>query len=428
MSFKSKRKSKKVYSRKNKKTSRRRNKYLRRNNKRITRKMGGAGKRKKVFIQVVSPLNNNKQQQIPLIDAEFYINGGDYLFSQEYKQFFDAYNQIPPEQQLEVASKINNFKDDITNRMGAVRCEAGIYTFLELPKYTDTEVLSTYLNHLLKFVIVKGMDGIYRILLAYASMLNFDYTEYHIKKWLDQNIDHTGNIIYSIRQTPKNVELITQEIIKNIERSYSNRLVNGNLLLTKSFRPDVYDEIINEYFSKIHPHINKNNTVFLLPSYEISHSCIANNFRDVQLQMSTDEGIERPLIYGGFEGVFYKNDENNRLYFVIANLSGHFKTPKERMNSLLKPLLEEYGYIGEIIDDPPPPTPPSSQDSDSSDAPREEYRRFITNDPDITTFENALARLNAANITPVKGQINPSYSQELEMNTGPPTTTKKLKI
>ena len=272
------------------------------------------------------------------------------------------------------------------------------------------------------------MDGIYRILLAYASMLNFDYTEYHIKKWLDQNIDHTGNIIYSIRQTPKNVELITQEIIKNIERSYSNRLVNGNLLLTKSFRPDVYDEIINEYFSKIHPHINKNNTVFLLPSYEISHSCIANNFRDVQLQMSTDEGIERPLIYGGFEGVFYKNDENDQLYFVIANLSGHFKTPKERMNSLLKPLLEEYGYIGEIIDDPPPPTPPSSQDSDSSDAPREEYRRFITNDPDITTFENALARLNAANITPVKGQINPSYSQELEMNTGPPTTTKKLKI
>jgi hypothetical protein len=86
--------------------------------------------------------------------------------------------------------------------------------------------------------------------------------------------------------------------------------------------------------------------------------------------------------------------------------------------SFVKEVLDAYyGYINiRIIEDPLPPSPPSSIDSDSSDTgPREEWRRFITNDPRITSFQDALQKLNSADQTPVNDPSTHivSFSQEV---------------
>jgi hypothetical protein len=83
-------------------------------------------------------------------------------------------------------------------------------------------------------------------------------------------------------------------------------------------------------------------------------------------------------------------------------------------------LKYNYGYnedeIRELFPDAPPQPQAQASDSDSDgsddDSQRPDFRRFLTNDPDIQTFAKALIRLNQADITPRQGPVYPSYSQE----------------
>ena len=344
-------------------------------------------------------LKNGKRQGFD----EFCINGPDYLYNEDYKKLSEYYSTLSKKSPVKKQIKDLLDPEKINNRSGKLRCETGFYVFEELQGTVSPEKI----DKLLKFVIVK-MEGTenYMILWSYANMLNYDYADEYFKKW----IDYTPSSEISIRSSPKEVVLITREIIKIIEQMYGRLLVNNNLLLTKSYASDTYNRIINEFFSR--EGNDMANTVFICPIYEIPHSAIANHYEGVELEKTRDTG--EIAIYAGLEGVFYHHDPHDTLYFVIGNLSGHYKTPKSRME-FVKEILEQYGYANiRIIEDPLPPSNPSSMESDDSDVPREEYRRFITNDNNITTFEAALARLNEANTDPVQVPVMPAYSQETD--------------
>jgi len=340
-------------------------------------------------------------------NPQFCVIGADYLFSQDYKDIVDYYQKLSrgSKEKKPLKDLFDSF--EIENRAGKVRCESGYYTFSELPSPTEQSLT----DKLLKFVVVENNETHEAMVLqSYANMLNYDYAEEFFKKW----IDRSSSKIF-IRKKPKIVVLLTREKISEIEGDsrFTSRLVNGNLLLTKSYYPQTYDAIIYEFF--FGKRFDMANTVVVCPTYEIPHSAIAANYNG-EKELKTSEDGREVAVYAGLEGVFYHGDPNNTLYFVIGNLSGHYKTPKSRME-FVKTVLEQYGYTNiRIIEDPSPPSPPSSIDSDDSDAPREEYRRFITNDPRITNFEEALARLNAADTTPVQVPVMQGFSQEEEMD------------
>jgi tetratricopeptide (TPR) repeat protein len=353
----------------------------------------------------ISRLPNRKREQN--ID-QFCVNGPDYLHNQEYQDIQEYYSKLDPnsKEKTRVKQLLNQGK--IESRTGKIRCKEGFYVFEEIPGFRNI----TTLNKLLKFVIVKrnslndSLDD-YMILWSYANMLNYDYADEYFKKWIDYGSSKKKN---TVRTEPKDVVLITKEIIKEIEDLYGSELVNKNLLLTKSYNPDKYDGIVYSYFSN--KGYDMENTVFICPIYEIPHSAIANHYVGFDLKKINHE----IAVYAGLEGIFYRNQDET-LCFVIGNLSGHYKTPKSRMEFVME-ILQQYDFENiRIIADPNPPSPPSSLDTDdSSNAPREEYRRFMTNDPYITNFEEALGRLNAADITPVvsAAAVHKGLSQEME--------------
>jgi hypothetical protein len=372
------------------------------------RKKGGmfSEKRQKISHQpsmVLAPLPNTRQRFIPL-DSILHVDGADYELNPLYQSLIDQMKIEPDHTKSE---RFKEIKEEIDRRAGLLRDENGIFVTHDLPKKNENFNILT--DKLLKFVVVYNIETQkHMILWSYATIKNFNYANDFLIKWIDY--DSNGRLF--IRETPKKVRLLTREIITEIESdpTFSSRLVNRNLLLTKSFNPKTYDEIINEYFSERY---NMANTVVVCPIYEMPHSGIANHYTHKDKLLMSAEGIPRAQIFAGLEGVFYHGDPDNTLYFVIGNLSGHYKTPKSLMESV-KQILDQYGYIdSRIIEDPLPPSPPSSIDSDDSDAPREEYRRFITNDPRITTFQEALTRLNAADVTPVEVLTSPSFSQEI---------------
>ena len=340
--------------------------------------------------RILTNLANNQHREI---QSSSCVNGPDYFKLPGYCEFLAYIESLPVEEKEEAKTIVA----EVNKRRGLLRGENGYNVFKELLR---AEYLVIQPDKLIKMVIV-NVGGSYMILWSYANMLNYNYAEDYFKKWVTKKDDGT----FTIRSVPKEVVLITRKIIEDIEKDprFIRLLVSKNLLLTRSYDLKNYDTIINLYFSTLR--YDMANTVFICPIYEIPHSAIANNFNGRQLQMS-EEFIRRPLIYAGLEGVFYMKDGDETMYFVIANLSGHYKTPKDRMEFVAWVLNTYYGYR-EItyIPDPPPPDPSSSFDSDSSDSsdagPREEWRRFITNDPAITTFEQALQKLNSADSTPV---------------------------
>jgi hypothetical protein len=296
-----------------------------------------------------------------------------------------------------------------------VRSLGGQYKFSELPRF-DAIPFGIDFKRLVKFVIVKTdqrdqRDQRYMILWGYANMEHTYYAEDYFKKWVDFK-----NGIFTMRPKPKTVIPITSDIIAEIEGILkgTGRLTNNNLLLTKSYNPGRYDIIIKEYLIKTG--YDPNNTVDISSMYEIPHSAIANNYRGVPLQMS-GEIIGRPLIYAGLEGVF--QNINGSICFIICNLSGHYKTPKDRME-FVRDILETYGYPNIVILDPSPPSsaPSSASSSQSSDSssvsdsePREDYRRIATNCPGLT-FEEAIDMLTRANQTSIVGSQVNLLSQE----------------
>ena len=311
-----------------------------------------------------------------------------------------------------------NIEKMIRQRLGQVRCEAGPYRIFEFPRYKESSLLEQ--NIRLKFVVVKDEQNKFMILMSYANMPNINYVEENLLKWTDKTPD--GSIIPRTNvQGPKKVIEITSDIIKDIEKFCRENGISlrwDSLLMTKSMNSDSYNNIIQQYFREQMTPYKLQNTVFIMRIDEISHSALANNFRE---PIQKDEnGIH--LVYLGCEGVIYY--KNGKLYFIICNLSGHFKTPAEKMAYLRLILKYNYGYnedeIRELSPDPPPQPQPQAQASDSDsdgsdddDSQRPDFRRFLTNDPAIQTFAEAIIHLNQADITPRQGPVHTPYSQDI---------------
>jgi hypothetical protein len=352
--------------------------------------------------EVVEPLPNRRR--FISLDSILYVDGADFESNPLYS---DLTRQMSLEKDPEKLEKFKQIITDVNLRAGLLRNENGIFVSHDLPKSNEKfDILM--INKLLKFVVVINNETQkYMILWIYARTKNFNYVNDYLIKWIDRNMD-SGELY--IRETAKEVVLITPEIISEIEENpdFAPSLVNGNLLLTRSFKPETYDAIIYEYFSRSGNDMT--NIVAACPIYEMPHSGIATHY-PYKGKLKTTEDRSDIAVLAGLEGVFYYNEEG-KLCFVIGNISGHFRTPKDRMD-FIKNTLETYGYTNiHIIEDPRPSSPPSSIDSNDSDAPREEYRRFITNDPNITTFEAAVARLEAADVTPVEVPMARSFSHQ----------------
>jgi hypothetical protein len=370
------------------------------------------------FEENLPPLDNTKLGFQQGVSTSACILGPDFSQSPEYQALLTKFSStaktstakkkgIKKTEKNDPYEAFKIIKKNIESRSGQVRCERGPYEIFEFPRYRTRNPLQE--NKRLKFVVVKNAVGKFIILMAYAYMPNYNYTEEYLLKWTDKMSD--GSIrVRTAEEGPKNVVTITPEIIPTIEdycREEDIPLEWDSLLMTKSINPELYKTIIQGSFSR---QGDISNTIFLTTINEISHSALPNNFRP-PIQRN---GIV-PLVFLGAEGLFYRN-RDGKLCFIICNLSGHFKTPKVRMDILRLILKYNYGYVydhDEIRELEPTPIASSSLSSSSqeSDEPRRpDYRVIITNDPYITTFEEALAILNAADTFPVQGPTHNPYS------------------
>lgn len=358
----------------------------------------------------ISKLPNTKlTRQKSFIDALCYADGPDRGFIKELHALQQHFaNQA--NQRGEFWIQFKKLQEDIQQRQGLIRCEAGRYTSVDFPASTNTTFRP--LNTRLKFVVVKDKDtGSDRILVTEAYRENYNYAGENILKWTDTN-DMTG--IVSIRSTPKNVIIINSSLMQKIEDygryTLQKKYPWDSLLMAKIEAPEMYKEVIESYFLNTGMTVEQiKNTVFIRSINEISHSSIPYMYPNWENLIETDlQG--RPVVYLGAEGVFYKKLGDNQLYFVICNLSGHYKTPPELMTTLKKTLETTYKYANVELLVPPPPTPPSSMESDD-DEQYPDYKRILTNDRSITTFIEALAILDAADTSTVQGLISRAISK-----------------
>ena len=373
-------------------------------------------------------LENRKLECRKGDDTSCNISGPDFLKSPEMealqkyaKKLEDTAKKSKSATQSKKATQLKkeikkSFQEEITKRIGLVRSKEGPYIIHTFPMYNEELTLEEDIR--IKFVVIK-VNGKFIILMAYANMLNYHYVEEFLKKWTAKNADGT----IRIRNTPKEVFLITPQVIKDIERFCRVRgfeLEWNSLLWTKTVNPDYYQHIINEYLVSIGK--SPENTVAVTSIEEISHSALPINYKqqhsEEEIAIATDEITMIPSVYLGCEGVFYRN-RRGKLCFIICNISGHYQTPKERMAILRLILKYNYGY--EADDDEirvlfPEPEPPSSdsdsnsQSSTGSSEQRDDYRSILTNDPDITGFIDALEKLNGASTTPVVGPTKVPFS------------------
>jgi hypothetical protein len=326
----------------------------------FTRKMRGGVPGKSTISQKVfksQKIYENKQNPfIPLTETELYVLGGDYLHSPEWQQILEKY----PEGD-DIGNKI---RQDMEIRMGTVRCPKGQIVFNELPDAHNLPDDFPY-DYLLKFVIVKKISrntklDDFIIIYSQANLTNLDYAEDYMAKYFDEKLN--------FHNTGKNIIYITPDIINAINLEQQQRDPTFNLLWERSMNGNNYNAIITEYLIRTEQ-FNPETDVYLLPRSEISHSCLPNNFKRFPLEMSKEEGIRRPNIYGGFEAVIYKRIENGeeKIYIIVNDQSGHYQTKQETLLNLLQTLLEEKGYGKFTILFPPRDKP--------------EYRTYITNDP-----------------------------------------------
>jgi hypothetical protein len=364
---------------KSKKINKKRCKVTRKKRCKVTRKVRKGGmfpttKKLKVSHFMPKPkIYENKQNPfIPLTESELYVLGGDYLYSRKWKQILEKY----PEGS-EIGDKI---RKDIELRKGLVRCEAGQIVFNELPDAKDLRADFPY-NHLLKLIIAKKQgdyEGLSSFIPIYsqANLTNLDYAEDYMEKYFDDELN--------FHDTGKKVVYITPDIIDaiNLEQRHQGD-PNFNLLWERSMNGQNYNEIVTEYLIRTKS-FDQEKDIYLLPRTEVGHPCLANNFKKVPLEMSTEEGIQRPNIYGGFEFVIYeKIDENGeeKIDVIVNDQSGHFQTEQEALLKLLKPLLEAKGYGKFTILFPP--------------RDKRHYRTYMTTDPrniDQRRFTRAMTK------------------------------------
>lgn len=363
--------------------------------------------------------NSKLADRDPFADPLSYANGPDRHYMKEYgylERFFRS-----PDNQRKNNSAYKDFEKvqrNIGKRQGQVRSKEGAHLAFEFPSSSPTPTIAPLnLDHRLKIVVVQRKnEDHYIVLMTNAYMENYNYAGEHILKWTDT--DPNGHV--TIRKHKKHVEHINPRRLQEIEdwgreeHGYTYPPW-GMLLGMKTEYPEEYNRIITEYFvenGKFKP-ADLGNILFLDTINEISHSAIPYMYHEQDI---TTDSHGVPLVFIGAEGVFYM-DDYGKLCFIICNLSGHYKTPPERMPILKNILVRDYGYnASDLILLYPPPPPPSSQDSYDSDAsePREDYRRFITNDSSMT-FELAelyLSRSMGNNAQPVIGPFVKPYSYD----------------
>jgi hypothetical protein len=132
----------------------------------------------------------------------------------------------------------------------------------------------------------------------------------------------------------------------------------------------------------------------MLPSYEVSHSALANGLTDIGM---SNEARPRALIYAGCEGVFWRN--GGKICFVIANRSGHYQTPKEYLEAII-PIMQALGYEDIVLIknlEPDESKVESIFRIDSDDDSR--YIWYISNCLD--NYESVKEKLEDADTTPV---------------------------
>ena len=352
------------------------------------------------------------------------ILGPDFLNSEAYQKMLKDFSERLAYDMKNGIKTLNTVADDPYEafkvikknieelRSGKVRCDLGPYKISEFPRYRSPYLLQK--NKRLKFVVVKDFaTKEFIILMAYAYMPNHNYTEEYLLKWTEESGE--GIMVRTIEDGPKIVQKITPQIIQKIEeycRQIGQELEWNSLLMTRSINPALYKEIIERYFSSKG---DISNTAFLTSIDEISHSALANNFKGRGKKL-VEDSFEIPLVFLGAEGVFYNNAQGKQC-FIICNLSGHFKTPKERMDILRLILNHNYGYVNEDDPDyeirelaPIPLASASSSSSQDSDERRPDYRDCLTNDPNIINFLQALEILNRADTTPIQGEVYTPYS------------------
>lgn len=411
MSFtKKKRGNKYKYSKK------RRNNKITKKNKKIR---GGVGKRKQDVLTAIqsqitdtlTELPNRQNRCIKRQDAQFCVNGPDFQINENYRALLN-YFQNDSEMAEINKTKILFLIDGMTLRAGLIRNEDGQYQFPDLMTLNQIDDVFPF-GQLLKFVVVQDKSGIYKFVYGNARMPNVNYAEEFFLKWTDM----TQGDVWSIRDSPKTVVYITNEIIRDIEkfvceldRNMGLRLEWDQLLATKSLNPSMYESIMRVYFNGQNGQHNYSDPdkVFMLPSYEVSHSALPNGRPNTA---KSNEPIRRPLIYAGCEGVFWRN-ETGEICFVIANRSGHYQTPKGKLLEI-KEIMEQLGYKNIVLiteqankmDISSQSDSESDSDSDSED--ESEYIWYISNC--LNNYKSARDKLKSADTT---SDVNNNYTKK----------------
>jgi hypothetical protein len=358
-------KQKKVYKRNTKKVKRRNfsnKKRIKRMVKFTNKVMRGKGpkrKRQKIY-------QNHQKPIIPLQERDLYVLGGDYGYSQEWRDILDKYHpSIKRFNKKSVSASVPKLKipeiirAEMEKRKGKIRCPSGQISFNELPDYADLPSNIPY-DNLLKFVIVLDADtDEFIIIWSQANILHVDYAEEYIKKYFDDNLNYIGD-------RGKIPVYITPDIIEAINSEQQVQNSSFNLLWERSMNAINYNRIVTEYLIRTQG-FNPATHIHLLPRPEVSHSCLANNFNGHNLELSQDTTAN---IYGGFEAVIFHGGT-----IIVNDQSGHYQTDRDTLIGLLKDLLEAKGYTGLVILVPPPGKP--------------HYRTYITNNLDI--YQNAVS-------------------------------------
>ncbi len=377
-------------------------------------------------------LPNRQNRCITLENAQFCVNGPDFQINENYRALLNYFQNNSEMAEIN-KTKISFLIEGMNERAGLIRTEEGQYSFTYLPIKTDA---SFPFGQLLKFVVVQDKNGMYTLVYGNARMPNVNYAEEFFLKWTDKI-----NNVWSIRDFPKKVVYITDEIIQDIEkfaRRNSLRLEWDQLLATKSLNQPMYEDIMQAYFNETNGQRNYSDpdTGFMLSSYEVSHSALANGLTNIGM---SNEARQRALIYAGCEGVFWRN-KSGKICFVIANRSGHYQTPKEYLEYII-PIMQALRYRKTVLIKNPEPksdlTRSYSSSSSSSDSEDDsKYIWYISNCLNKNDYVAARDKLEFAVTTPVLNgnyiikaisMTTPAAAAIMPPQPPPGTATKRIK-
>jgi hypothetical protein len=361
--------------------------------------MRAASARPRPDVPHMEPLPNKNidEDREPFIDDPSYSDGPDRSYISEYGDLQYKFKSADNRSAYPDAYRdFLKLQKNMLKRQGEVRSERGPFVASQFPSSEQTTISPLELDHRLKLVVVKreGSDD-YIVLMTHAYMENYNYVGEYILKWTDTD---GGNI--TIRTHAKDVKTINPDtlhkIIQHANEKFGSRHNLDSFNELKSLDQTEYYDIIRDYFG-ISEEVPAKDILFLRTYNEISHSAIPYMFREPIQKDAHD----MPLVFIGAEGVFYENS-SRKLCFIIVNRSGHYKTPKQRMDNLKLILQREYGY----------------QDSDIKLFDAHGHYQYMTNDNEIHGFEDAedylddLEKVSTFTVEPSPELIAPRYSPD----------------